>query len=257
MRLFRITVAAFLISLVSVAAGAQSARQQFRVTTAAGEIPVEGFGACARCPAVLVLSGSKGFGASAYDEIGKRFQAAGLNAYLVHVLSDADLDAIATASGARARIAYYARRLPDWIAGVQGVAAYLAAQSPRGGKVGLLGISLGAQIASAASVGRSDIGALVLVDGGLPNGYSQPVRILPPLLLIWGSADRTFPPSVGLELQRTAQRLGGPVALDVYEGGAHDFFLKSETPNATAAYRSAADFLASHLSRSLDHRLIK
>ncbi|WP_235784238.1 alpha/beta hydrolase [Brucella anthropi] len=104
-------------------------------------------------------------------------------------------------------------------------------------------------MASAASAGRSDIDALVLVDGGFPNGHSQPVRSLPPLLLIWGSADRTFPLSIGRELQRTAQQLGGPVTLDVYEGGAHDFFLRSGNRNTGAAHQSAADFLMSHLSR--------
>jgi dienelactone hydrolase len=139
--------------------------------------------------------------------------------------------------------------LPDWTFAVQGVAAYLRAQPRHGGKVGVLGISLGAQVASAASAGRADIDALVLVDGGFPNNYSRPVRSLPPLLLIWGSADKTFPLSIGRDLQRTAQRLGGPVTLDVYEGGAHDFFLRSETRNASAAHQSAADFLASYLSR--------
>ncbi|WP_307147454.1 dienelactone hydrolase family protein [Rhizobium tibeticum] len=228
-----------------------ASRQQFTVETPTGRILVESFGNCAKtiCPAVVILSGSKGFGAPVFDEIGQTLRAAGLNAYLVHVLSMADLDTIATASGAQTRIAYYAQRLPDWISAVRGVAAFLESQPHHGGKVGVLGVSLGAQIASAASVGRSDIDALVLVDGGFPNGYSQAVRSLPPLLLIWGSADRTFPLSIGRELQRIAQQLGGPVTLDVFEGDAHDFFLRSGTRNAGAAHQSAAEFLAAHLSR--------
>lgn len=187
-----------------------ASRQQFTVPTPGGRILVESFGSCAKtiCPAVLILSGSKGFAAAAYDETGQTFRAAGLNAYLVHILSAADLDTIAAASSARARSDFYAQRLPEWTSAVQAVAAYVEGQSGHGGKVGVLGISLGAQIASAATVGRADIDALVLVDGGFPNGYSQPVRSLPPLLLIWGSADRTFPLSIGRELQRTAQRLG-------------------------------------------------
>ncbi|UXT61273.1 alpha/beta hydrolase (plasmid) [Agrobacterium fabrum] len=228
-----------------------ASRLQFAVPTPTGRVLVESFGNCANatCPAVVILSGSKGFGASIYDEIGQTLRAAGLNAYLVHVLSADDLNAIATADNARVRIAYYGQRLPDWISAVQSVAAYLESLPRHGGKVGVLGISLGAQIASAASAGRSDIGALVLVDGGFPNGYSHPVRSLPPLLLIWGSADRTFPLSVGRELQRTAQQLGRPVTLDVYEGGAHDFFLRPGTGNASAAHQSAADFLMLQLSR--------
>ncbi|RVI05233.1 alpha/beta hydrolase [Sinorhizobium meliloti] len=251
MRFFIATITAFIISLLAVAANAQPFRQQFTVPTQSGRVLVEGFGNCANavCPAVLILSGSKGFGAPVYDEIGQTFQAAGLNAYLVHVLSAADLDAIATASGARARIAYYAQRLSDWTSAVQGVATYLKDQPRHGGKIGVLGISLGAQTASVAMVGRADIDALVLVDGGFPNGYSQPVRSLPPLLLIWGSADQTFPLSIGRELQQTAQRLGGPAILDVYDGEAHDFFLRSASHSADAAHQSAAEFLAAHLSR--------
>jgi dienelactone hydrolase len=251
MRLFTATIAAFIVSLFAAGANAQSPRQQFTVPTPGGRILVESFGSCASgtCPTVLILSGSKGFAASVYDEIGQAFRAVGLNAYLVHVLSSADLDAIATAGSARARIAYYAQRFPDWTAGLQGVASYLEAQPHHGGKVGVLGISLGAQIASAASVGRADVDALVLVDGGFPNGYSQPVRSLPPLLLIWGSADQTFPLSIGRDLHRKAQQLGGPATLDVYEGGAHDFFLRPGTRNAGAAHQSAGEFLRSHLSR--------
>jgi hypothetical protein len=127
MGLFSITIAALIISLFAAGAHAQSPRQHFTVLTPGHQVLVESLGACANatCPAVVILSGSKGFSAPVYDEIGQTFRAAGLNAYLVHVLSPADLGAIATASGARARIAHYAQRLPDWISAVQGVAAYL------------------------------------------------------------------------------------------------------------------------------------
>lgn len=176
-------------------------------------------------------------------------KSAGLNAYLVHVLSPADLSVIKTAESASERMAYYTQRLPKWIASVQGVVAFLKDQPRHGGQIGLMGISLGAQIASAASVGSSSIEALVLVDGGLPNGYSQPIRSLPPLHLIWGGADRTFPLSVGRDLERKAKQLGGPVILNVYRGEPHDFFLKSGNDNAAVALRSAAGFLAMYLSK--------
>ena len=234
--------ALFAMLLVATAA---SAREKFFVPTPAGEIAVERFVDCseATCPAVMILSGSRGFGASIYDKIGQTFRTAGLDAYLVHVLTSSDLDVIANANGARARIAYYADRLEGWMSDVSAVAAYLKSQPQHGGKLGLLGISLGAQIASAASTGHTDIDTLVLVDGGFPNGYSQQVEILPPLLLIWGSDDQTFPLSIGVDLKKTAQRLGVPVTLDVYQGGAHDFFLRSGTSYAAAAHQSAANYL--------------
>ncbi|WEZ86221.1 hypothetical protein P6U16_28230 (plasmid) [Rhizobium sp. 32-5/1] len=144
MRLFNIIIATLAISFLPAGANAQSSRQQFAVPTDSGGVLVESFRSCANatCPAVVILSGSKGLGAPVYDEIGQTLRAAGLNAYLVHVLSAADLDAIAAAGSARARIAYYAKRLPDWISAVQGVAAHLEGQPRHGGKVGVLGISL-------------------------------------------------------------------------------------------------------------------
>jgi dienelactone hydrolase len=226
-------------------------RQEIAVPTSTGHILVERFASGGSGPrsAVLVLSGSKGFGASSYDEIGQTLSASGLDAYLVHVLSPADLDSIASAGSADARVGYYARRLPDWTSAIHDVVSYLNTQPYHTGKVGVLGVSLGAQIAAAVSVETGKIGALVLVDGAFPNGYSQPVCPLPPLLLIWGSADRIFPLSVGRKLHRKAQALGGSATLDVYGGAAHDFFLKSGARQARSAHRSAADFLASQLSR--------
>jgi dienelactone hydrolase len=224
-------------------------RQQFTVQTSSGEILVESFlSSAAERPAVLILSGSKGFGSFAYDEIGQMFRAAGIDAYLVHLLSPLDQRAIASAGTARARTAYYAKRLPDWIAAVRGVAAYLNREPHHAGRVGLLGISLGAQTAAAASVGESDIAALVLVDG-VPNGYSQPIRSLPPTHLIWGSADRVFPLSIGQELRDLVHSVGSSSSLVVFEGGTHDFFLKSGARQARAAHESAAKFLASTLAQ--------
>jgi hypothetical protein len=172
--------------LCATGAAAQSPRQSFVVPTGNGGVLVESFGDCTRatCPAVLILSGSKGFAAPVYGEIGHKLRTRGLSAYLVRILSHTDLDAIAAAGGASARTAYYAKRLPNWMSGVHGVISHLDGQARHGGRVGILGISLGAQIASAASAGRTDVDALVLVDGGFPNGYSQAIDLLPPLHLI-------------------------------------------------------------------------
>lgn len=243
----------FIVALLTFAwvENAQAtARQRFTVQTPSGEILIESFasGAVVPHPAVLVLSGSKGFGSPAYDEIGQVFATAGLDAYLVHVLSQQDLQVITSAGNARTRIGFYTKRQMDWVTAVHSVVSFLNTQR-HAGKVGVLGISLGAQIAAASAVESKDIGALVLVDGGFPNGYSRPVRALPPLQLIWGSADRIFPLSIGQDLQKLAQGLGGPVSLNVYEGGEHDFFLKTGTALSGAAHESAASFFAARLSR--------
>jgi len=224
-------------------------RQQLVIHASGEDILVETFlsGSSEPPPAVIVLSGSRGFAATVYDEIGATFAAAGLDTFLVHVLSPADLSAIGGAGNAQARIHYYERRLPQWTATVRAVAAHLDTQPGYRGRIGLMGISLGAQIASAAAANRRDAAALVLVDGGLPNGYAESLASLPPLRMIWGGADRTFPPAIAQALLQTAQGLGGSAELEFYPGGAHDFFLRQGSKQAAEAHRSAADFLARQL----------
>ncbi|QND48068.1 alpha/beta hydrolase [Rhizobium lusitanum] len=248
----RATFAVVLTFLMSLACGKAGAADgsQFNVATPGGNVLVEGFvsSSGASRPAVIILSGSHGFASPAYDELGRSFNASGLDAYLVHLLSPADQQAIARAGSAPARIAYYATRWQDWIATIHGVVSYLKNQPHHTGKVGVFGLSLGAQTAAAASADSTDIGALVLVDGAFPDGYSKPVRSLPPLYIVWGGADRVFPVSTARELQRMAQGLGGSVSLNVYQGGAHNFFLKSG-PQAAAAHQGAAAFFLSQLSK--------
>jgi dienelactone hydrolase len=225
-------------------------RQPFTLHTPSGDIVVECVASCADAvhPSVLILSGSKGFGSSAYDQMGQTFQGAGLDAYLVNYLSPSDVKAIASAGSSSARVTYYEQHQSQWIAQIQAVIAYFNARHHKLGKVTVLGISLGAEMAAAVSANRTDIGALVLVDGGFPDDYSQPTRSLPPLHLIWGGADRTFPLSVGLGLQKLARQLGGTATLSVYKGSPHDFFVRPDLPQAQDAHRDAAHFLATRLS---------
>ncbi len=244
---------AFVLTLLSLLAygNAQAGgREQFTVATAGGNVLVDAFASDSDTsrPAVIILSGSKGFASSEYDDLGRGFDTAGIDAYLVHLLSPVDEQAIMRAGSARARISYYATRRPDWIATIRKVISYLKSRPHQTGRVGVLGISLGAQTAAAASVDTTDISALVLVDGAFPEDYSKRVSSLPPLLIVWGDADRTFPVSTAQKLRQMAQGLGGLVNLDVHKGGAHDFFLKPGA-QATAAHRSVIDFFLSQLSK--------
>ncbi|MGV1755655.1 dienelactone hydrolase family protein [Rhizobium sp. A22-96] len=249
MRVIFAVALAFLSSLAFANAEAAGGRQ-FSIATPGGSVLIESFTSSSgpARPAVVVLSGSHGFVSPGYDELGQSFNAAGLDAYLVHLLSPADQKAIARAGSSPARIAYYATRWQDWIATVHGVVSYIKNEPHHTGKVGLFGLSLGAQAAAAASADSTDIAALVLADGAFPDGYSKPVRSLPPLYIVWGGADRTFPVSTAQKLRQMAQGLGASVSLNVYEGGPHNFFLKSGE-QAKAAHQSVVDFFVSHLSR--------
>src|SRR5688500_17003096 len=107
---------AVIFLLLAIGGALADGRQQLTLPTANGQIAIERVVApCSQPrPAVLILSGSKGFASSAYDEIGRNLAEAGLDAYLVHILSPADLDAIKSAGSAAARIAYYSKRMPGW-----------------------------------------------------------------------------------------------------------------------------------------------
>ncbi|MBB4006852.1 dienelactone hydrolase family protein [Allorhizobium taibaishanense] len=248
-RLIPALLVAFWLLPADSGRSAEPLRRPIHISIAGADVLVERLSPCKQkaCRSVLILSGSKGVAAPTYDDIGRSFAAVGLQAYLVHYLSADDLDAIAKAGSAQARKAFYARRLQSWIAAVQGAAEFLERQGPDHGKVGLLGISLGAEVASRVAADRYSSAALVLVDGSSPEKDRTGSGPFPPLLLIWGSADKTFPLVIARDLQQRTVKAGGTAALDVYAGGEHDFFLKSGTRNAIAARKSAADFLMSHL----------
>ncbi len=249
MRVIFAVALAFLSSLAFANAEAAGGRQ-FSIATPGGNVLIESFTSSSgpSRPAVVVLSGSHGFASPSYEELGQSFNAAGLDAYLVHLLSTADQKAIARAGSSTARIAYYATRWQDWIATVHGVVSYIKSQPHHTGKVGVFGLSLGAQAASAASADSTDIAALVLADGAFPDGYSKPVRSLPPLYIVWGGADRTFPISTAQKLRQMVEGLGGSASLNVYKDGPHNFFLKSGE-QAKAAHQSVVDFFVSQLSK--------
>lgn len=194
-------------------------------------------------PVVLLLCGTKGFFKPAYRQIAEALATAGIDAYLVHYLSETDEKLIAHAGNAPARIRYYATRQASWIAAVRGVAETLGKDPHHNGKVGLWGLSLGAQLAAAVSANNPRFAAVVLVDGGFPDGYHTSVTSMPPLQLIWGEADQAFPIAGARRLAAQMKKLGGPVTLDSYPGMSHGFILAENQPETLAARAVAVGFL--------------
>ncbi|BCH66120.1 hypothetical protein RvVAT039_33360 [Agrobacterium vitis] len=246
---FLLATTVFCLAFIACNPSQANDRQTAMIKTTQGDIAIEAFERRApqKRPAVIILSGSKGFRSAAYDDLAQSLDKAGLAAYLVHAVSDADLTAIGHAKGAAGRIQYYTNHMAQWSAAVRDILLFLKRQSPEDRKIGVLGISLGAQIAITATVNRQDANALVLVDGGFPAGYSQSVRAFPPLLVVWGSEDRVFPVSMAKTLSEQAKFLGTATELSIFDGGGHDFFLKPETPLAKQAHERAALFLAERL----------
>ncbi len=199
-------------------------------------------------PAVLALSGSRGYGAKAYERLANALNSSGIDAFFIHFLSDEDIEAIEKAGSTSSRKAYYARRWDDWIASVSATASEIKKRSLYRGKVGLLGVSLGAAVATASASNSTDIAALVAVDGSFPESRFDRVKSLPPLLAIWGAADRVFSPAVGKRLRDFARSLGGDAELEIYERAPHAFFLDYENEQALRALARVRDFFVERLA---------
>lgn len=250
------TLLLLISSLFSLALPAQAASQERWSTMTIGgpdgAVAVEGVTDPSdkrSHPVVLILSGTKGLSNPAYRKIAESFAAAGMDAYLVPYLSERDLHEIEHAGSARARIRYYATREASWIDTVRKVAATLTADPYHTGKIGIFGLSLGAQVASAVSANNQQFAAVVLVDSGFPAGYQKPITSMPPLQLIWGEADQSFPLSGAKRLESQMKHLGGQVALTTYPGMAHGFILAQDQPEAIKAWSVATRFFQTVLSR--------
>jgi carboxymethylenebutenolidase len=125
-----------------------------------------------------------------------------------------------------------------------------------GGRIGLVGFSLGGFLALAAAADEDlRIAAVAEFFGGLPEGHRARLKKLPPALIVHGDHDRTVP-------VREARRLGdwlaahrSPGEVKVYSGVDH-VFVKAQGGFDWNALRDAqertAAFLDKHLKRGED-----
>lgn len=241
---FRVPLfAAFILLSTCNAFAQETAPETLSVPTPEGDVSVSRYvadGADKR-PAILVLSGGAGFSAPAYEAFAHALNAAGMDALLVDFLSPDDIGAIESAGTPMVKRPYYAERMDSWIASVRAVVDFVR-EDPQYQSLGMAGVSLGAMVASGGASNSADIGALLMIDGGLPDGYQPRIQSLPPTLLMWGSADRAFPLTTGIMSQQFAQSLGNAAVLDVYENAPYDFFLRPGDQQAEAQANAVTFF---------------
>jgi len=235
------------ISAISVS-NAQSVTLEFsspqrQSTVSAYQLP----GAASR-PAVLVMSGAKGYKAAEYSRLAASLNSSGIDVLLIDYLSDADFAAIDNADSASARIAYYSERMAEWSATIRSVLSEIRKQPRYQSKIGLLGISLGAMPTTTVGVNNPNVAAMALVDGGFPANFRTHIDSVPPLILVWGGGDRVFPRSTAMSLSNLARRLGSSAELLIYNGEGHAFFLQDGNANATNANAKIANFFATQLT---------
>ena len=132
---------------------------QRQFTVSAYQLP----GAASR-PAVLIMSGAKGYKAAEYSRLAVSLNSSGIDVFLIDYLSGADFAAIENADSASARIAYYSQRMAEWSATIRSVLSEIRQQPRYQSRIGLLGISLGAMPTTTIGVNNPDVAAMALVD---------------------------------------------------------------------------------------------
>jgi carboxymethylenebutenolidase len=198
-------------------------------------------------PSVLLLHGAMGFDAQIanYDRYCSELASNGMDAYLVYYYSFNDQRSMTSGTDV------FVARFRTWARLVDDLADDLLAERQSNGRVGLIGFSNGAILASGASALDSHITAAVIYYGGVPFPMNDQVTRFPPLLILHGDADTIIPVGRGKELASFAKRLGGTADLVIYPGAGHGFGSRLNTNDGTDALARTVTFLAKELDAHL------
>jgi carboxymethylenebutenolidase len=242
----------FSVALLAAKA-ADAEKQDITVETAEGLVTVKRYAAAGNAlrPAVLILHGRSGPAptprfAAAYDRYASEIANVGIDAYLVSYFSESDAKAMFSDDGAF-RAAVRARRYSAWIDTIRSIADAVAKRPEASGRIGLLGFSLGGNLATATAASDPSIAALVVFYGGIPEIMAGRVSHLPPTLEFHGDADNEASLSDGKALVDTAHALGVPAEQIVYSGAGHGFDFDPSRSDSKDAQVRAITFLQQHL----------
>ena len=116
------------------------------------------------------------------------------------------------------------RHFPVWMKTLWDAVSFVEKQpSVDRERIALLGFSLGAYLALAASTIDSRITAVVDFFGGLPREMKLFLRRMCPTLILHGEADPTVPVSEAHNLQKLLEEKGIPYEIRIYPGAGHGF----------------------------------
>ena len=194
-------------------------------------------------PSVLLLHGAMGFDAQIanYDRYCSELASNGMDAYLVYYYSFNDQRSMTSGTDV------FVGRFEAWARLVDDLANDLLAEKQSNGRVGLIGFSNGAILASGAGALDPHIAAAVIYYGGVPFPISDRITRFPPLLILHGDADTIIPVDRGKELASFARQLGGTADLVIYPGAGHGFGSRLNTKDGADALVHSVAFLAKEL----------
>lgn len=188
-----------------------------------GEKPVRVDGAEAagegRHPALVLLHGAGGNTDFWLERIAPLVSRLGVSVYAVHYFDRTNTT--------RADMAMLTdgRHVPLWMEAVRdAVKAIVARPGVDGGRIALVGISLGAFLSLALAAEGLRVKAIVEISGGLvPPFEASATRAFPPVLLVHGDRDTVVPVSMAYGLEKTLARLGVAYRTEILAGEGHWF----------------------------------
>jgi len=192
-----------------------------------------------RHPALLLLHGAEGMQqrGETYRSMAQAFSRHGYAVFLIHYLG-------------RTRTAFgglYANPLQSlsWLRILRDAVSYAALQPEVDpSRLGVVGISLGAYLATSLALHDPRIGAVIDCFGGLPDPFARGLTRMPPILILHGSADPIVPVREAYKLARLLRDKGLPHEMWIYPSGGH--VLQGE--DALDAVERALAFLDKHLN---------
>lgn len=227
-----------LLAMPPFPAPAQPARVLQHFQSGGKDIRVETFGNESRqaTPSVIVLHGATGV------EYANRFiahlaESIAAEGFVVHLVHYFDRTGSSYADDVTIK-----RSSSDWQQTVHDATTFVREQRP-GSVLGLFGYSLGGYLAAAETIRNRDIGAAVILAGGLDESTAGVARHHPPVLILHGGDDTRVPFSEAQRLKTTLERLGGHPAVHIYPGEGHIMSL----PAYADVVRRTGEFFRSQL----------
>jgi carboxymethylenebutenolidase len=164
-----------------------------------------------------MLHGADGPRGNALYRAGARaIAAAGFNVYFVHYLD--------RTGEMRASLASMFQNFPVWINAVADALTFVEDRPEvHRDRIAIVGISLGAALGLAVASSDRRVRALVHYSGPVPHGAVAKDALMPPLLVLHGSADRIVPVANAHAVETLAREQGAPVEVVIYPGQGHGF----------------------------------
>ena len=171
-------------------------------------------------PCVVVVHGADGLtalGGAYYRTIARRLARHGYVALFPHYF-----DRTGATSGDRSK---YVTDFVPWMNTLKDAMAYGAGlSSVDGGRMGLLGLSLGSYLSLAVGA-NNQTGARAVVDyfGGLTDAMGRLLKTMPPTLILHGAKDALVPVAEAYKLQKLFEEKHVQYKMKIYPDQGHGF----------------------------------